>query len=93
VVINVGDLQIGSCAEIDSSVGRVLFNVAGYGRKVRIGQNALVSYNDGVHILAPTRIVSVRGARTEADTRIGSIFAKKLITLGYVYQFIGLYCP
>lgn len=93
VVINTRSLDIGACAEIDSSAGNVVINVPGSGRKVRVGTSALVAENGNVDILAPERVVSLRGARTEADTRMGSVWARRLVTLGFVYEFNSGPCP
>lgn len=93
VVINTGSLDIGNCAEVNTDGPLVLFNVPGRGKKVRIGVSAIVDFFDGTTILAPERLVQIRGARSEADTRIGQVISKKLISIGYVYQSSGANCP
>jgi hypothetical protein len=87
VVINVGRLDLGNCAhlELAGGVQTLLFNVPGAGRKIRVGVQAFDSETPP-DILAPERVVSIRGGRTESSTSIAGVYARKLISLGYVFS-------
>src|SRR5262245_38383554 len=86
VVLNVGNLELGGCAELYSSAP-LLLNVPGRGRKVQIGISTFF-FGEGVppDILAPERTVYIVGGRTDLGTPIGGVYARKLISLGYVYS-------
>ena len=86
VVLNVGNLELGGCAELYASAP-LLFNVHGRGRKVQIGISTFL-FGDGVppDILAPERTVYIVGGRTDLGTPIAGVYARKLISLGYVYS-------
>ena len=85
VVLNVGHLDVGGCAEIYSDP-LLLINVPGPGRKVRIGISAFYSSAFPPDLLAPERTVRVVGGRTEEATAIAGVYARKLVSLGYVYN-------
>jgi hypothetical protein len=82
-----GRLDLGNCAhlELAGAVQTLLFSVPGAGRKIRVGVQAFDSETPP-DILAPERVVSIRGGRTESSTSIAGVYARKLISLGYVFS-------
>jgi hypothetical protein len=85
VVLNIGYLELGPCADIYTD-SPVLVNLPGPGRKIRIGLAAFNAGNFPPDILAPERTVAVTGGRTEEITPVSGVYARKLVTLGYVYN-------
>jgi hypothetical protein len=84
VVLDVGDLSIGDCAFIATPSEHFMINVAGPGRKVRIGVDSRGDY--AINVLAPERTVKIMGERSyELGTYVGFVWAYKLLMSGYTW--------
>jgi hypothetical protein len=90
VVLDVGELSIGNCAFITQPSEKFLINVAGKGRKVKIGTDSRGDY--AINLLAPERVVKVSGEKaSELGTYVGFIWADKLLMSGYTWP-VSLDC-
>jgi hypothetical protein len=85
VVLNVGELKVGNCAYIEYGDSPALINVHGPGRKVQIGIQA-GSYG-GWPILAPERVVVVRGSGDDTSTYMDVLWARRVLFRGYISQY------
>jgi len=87
VVLNVGLLKIGNCGNIDLPPdATVLINVPGPGRKVQIGVQADACC-EGWPLLAPERVVVVRGSGDDTSTYMDLLWSRKVLFRGYVSQY------
>jgi hypothetical protein len=87
VVLNVDLLKVGNCAFLFFAPGAtVLINVPGPGRKVQVGVQA-GECCDGWPILAPERVVVVRGSGDDTSTYMDLLWSRKVLFRGYVSQY------
>jgi hypothetical protein len=84
IVLDVGELSIGNCAYISMPSDKFMINVAGEGRKIKIGVDTNGDYP--INILAPERSVKITGEKAyEMGTYLGFIWADKVLMKGYTW--------
>lgn len=82
VVINVGNVTLGTCAQPDMKDG--VINVPGPGGPIHVGTQVGYAYSASPVLLAPERKVSIFGSAIDTPPIFSAIYARSLKTTGFV---------